>query len=53
MNALLAELIRRRENGENVKFIDDKIKTFPAAGRDTVGGGTQGGVQLSEDLLCS
>ena len=49
VKALLAGLIRRRENGENVTLIDDKIKTFPAARRDTVGGRTQGGVQLSED----
>ena len=49
VKALLADVIRRRENGENVALIDDKIKTFPAAGRGTGGGGTPCGAQPSED----
>ena len=43
MKVLLAEVIRRRENGENVALIDDKIKTFPAARRGTGDGGPQVG----------
>ena len=39
VKVLLAEVIRRRENGENVALIDDKIKTFPAARRGTGDGG--------------
>ena len=47
--ALLADVIRRRENGENVALIDDTIKTFPAARRGIGGGRTPGGAQPSED----
>ena len=48
VKALLADMIRRRVNGENVALIDDNIKTFPAARRGTGGGGTPGGAQPSE-----
>ena len=43
MNALLAEVIRRRDNLENVTLVDDKIKTFSAARRGTWGGVPPGG----------
>ena len=48
LKTMLAEVIKRRADGENVALIDDKIKTFPAK-RATGGGGPSGGAQPSED----
>ena len=48
VKALLADMIRRRGNGENVALVDDNIKTFPTARRGTGGGGTTGGAQPSD-----
>ena len=42
MKVLLAGVIRR-ENGENVALIDDKVNTIPKARSGTGGGGTQAG----------
>ncbi|MEW8548553.1 MAG: hypothetical protein AB2693_34055, partial [Candidatus Thiodiazotropha sp.] len=38
LKAMLAEVVKRREDGENVAIVDDKIKTFPAR-RDARKGG--------------
>lgn len=48
LKAMIAEVIRRREDGENVALVNDKIKTFPAR-RVTGGFGLPGGPRPSED----